>query len=969
VRERDEAVRERDEAVRERDEAVRERDEAVRERERLELERNKWESAQQETDKHLQGALRRIEDIKNSLSYRLGRALTWPIRIPYDLLLGKSIEQSEKDHPFLTLLRLVFRHPIRSLRVLNWERIRNVYVVFVKKPSTAKDVVGYYARMFEDSSPVQGSGDLTAVPIKTRHDSGRKVSIVIVNYNGRRHLPTLLSSLRCQTWHEAEIIVVDNGSSDGSVEYIENNFPTVKLVCLTHNVGFAEGVNIGAEIAEGEYLALLNNDMEVDPNWLSELVGCLERFPHAGAVGSKIRFWKKFITIELENLGGTEIWMDEATLEQSMPVYPKWFLVDGWERVKQSGETSVSSFRRKAVLYIPVCEGQAQIRLRLKCIDSKGGHIRITSTLLDRPITYPMTDSWSEVILDFIGKESHPALAYVINNAGSQVSEQGEVRDRGFGEYDRGQFDVEEPVSALCGGAMLIRREALGDQPVFAPDYFAYFEDTDLSLRLRKQGWSLLYCPTSIVYHKHASSSKEGSSFFMYQVNRNRILFLAQHFPKPLWTREYQQARATLNHLHHYWKDDPSRLTTEERAFAQRIPELFQEWDELLGRIERGVFLIRQRRFPRIAVYNKFWSTLGGGEHHAAVIAQVLQQLGPVDLIAEAPFDIDRLERHFGLDLRFCRQRIVAPEVLHHSDFTSRYDLFINSTFASDLKCAAKLSYYVVSFPYRLDDRPPEARAFIETYDRFLVNSEYTARWLKRWWGVEGDVLYPSITLPEEVPEPREKERLILHVGRFFNEGHNKKQLELVSAFKRLCDRHLLPEGWKLVLVGRVHKDQYDYFQRVRSEAAGYPVEIYEDLPLPDLQALYRKAAIYWHATGLNENLEEKPELYEHFGISTVEAVSWGCVPVVINAGGQPEIVEHGVNGFLFIDEDGLIEITRYCAQMFANDQEAFARLSRAARRRAADFSRTRLQARFEQILREDGMCRNSEYRLVSRLT
>src|SRR5262249_135997 len=119
---------------------------------------------------------------------------------------------------------------------------------------------------------------------------------------------------------------------------------------------------------------------------------------------------------------------------------------------------------------------------------------------------------------------------WIVNNAGSQVTQDGHVSDRGFGHPDDRIFDIGDEVSALCGCAILGRRSALlENEPLFAKNLFAYFEDTDLSLRIRRNGYRLAYCPKSIVYHKHASTRGENSAFFKYYVNRNKILFYALH--------------------------------------------------------------------------------------------------------------------------------------------------------------------------------------------------------------------------------------------------------------------------------------------------------------------------------------------------------------------------------------------------------------------------------------------------------
>jgi GT2 family glycosyltransferase len=114
------------------------------------------------------------------------------------------------------------------------------------------------------------------------------ISVVIPNWNGAEHLVTCLNSLRRQTYPRVEVIVADNDSHDGSLALLESQYPEVKVVGLDENRGYAGGVNAGIAAAEGEILAILNNDTEADPRWLEELWAGLERHPEAGSATSKI---------------------------------------------------------------------------------------------------------------------------------------------------------------------------------------------------------------------------------------------------------------------------------------------------------------------------------------------------------------------------------------------------------------------------------------------------------------------------------------------------------------------------------------------------------------------------------------------------------------------------------------------------------------------------------------------------------
>jgi GT2 family glycosyltransferase len=114
------------------------------------------------------------------------------------------------------------------------------------------------------------------------------VSVIIVTLNGKALLAESLAALCAQTLTDFEIIVVDNGSTDGSSEWLAENFPQARLVRSNVNTGFAKGNNLGMRVARGEFIALLNNDAVPEPTWLAELVGALRRHPEAGFAASRV---------------------------------------------------------------------------------------------------------------------------------------------------------------------------------------------------------------------------------------------------------------------------------------------------------------------------------------------------------------------------------------------------------------------------------------------------------------------------------------------------------------------------------------------------------------------------------------------------------------------------------------------------------------------------------------------------------
>lgn len=115
-----------------------------------------------------------------------------------------------------------------------------------------------------------------------------KVSVIILNWNGLKFLPECLDSLAAQSFHDFEVVLVDNGSQDGSVEFLRERYPWVKLLALQENTGFAEGNNRGLAAATGEFIVALNNDTRVEPEFLEELVSVAASHPKAGMVAAKM---------------------------------------------------------------------------------------------------------------------------------------------------------------------------------------------------------------------------------------------------------------------------------------------------------------------------------------------------------------------------------------------------------------------------------------------------------------------------------------------------------------------------------------------------------------------------------------------------------------------------------------------------------------------------------------------------------
>src|SRR5215469_2229755 len=125
-----------------------------------------------------------------------------------------------------------------------------------------------------------------------------EISVIIVNWNGKHLLDDCLGAMQLQTFRDFETILVDNGSSDGSSEYVQMRFPDVKLVALPENRGFTGGNIAGYEQAKGKLIALLNNDTEAQEGWLEEIYKASLVFPNAGSFASKMKYFDDHERIE-----------------------------------------------------------------------------------------------------------------------------------------------------------------------------------------------------------------------------------------------------------------------------------------------------------------------------------------------------------------------------------------------------------------------------------------------------------------------------------------------------------------------------------------------------------------------------------------------------------------------------------------------------------------------------------------------
>jgi glycosyltransferase involved in cell wall biosynthesis len=336
--------------------------------------------------------------------------------------------------------------------------------------------------------------------------------------------------------------------------------------------------------------------------------------------------------------------------------------------------------------------------------------------------------------------------------------------------------------------------------------------------------------------------------------------------------------------------------------------------------------VMSKRRPRRAVVFAPYLHTLGGGERVIVRVAEILGSSHDVALYSPQRPDAGRWHRLGFPD--------VAVSVLDARQFmrnTAGVSLSVTLTNHVPLPSFARRALLIVQFP--VDDlrtiptwQRLVRRAVLRRY-RVVTYSQFNADHIAQRWGRRGvAVLAPPVT---QYPyDPHAKKHVILSVGRFGTSGGHKRHDVLLEAWASLRPR--LP-GWQLVLAGG-GADDGDAVRELRVRAAEIgDVVVHVDASPELLATLYGAASIYWHAAGYGRD-ESHPELAEHFGMSTVEAMSAGAVPIVFADGGQVEIVA-GTHGRCWTTIDELVELTASLAADPARLSAAAANVSVAARR------------------------------------
>lgn len=354
----------------------------------------------------------------------------------------------------------------------------------------------------------------------------------------------------------------------------------------------------------------------------------------------------------------------------------------------------------------------------------------------------------------------------------------------------------------------------------------------------------------------------------------------------------------------------------------------------------------------KIGIYTPYLDSFGGGERYVLTVAETLSQEHEVELFLDAhqltldPENlIQNLSRRLNLDLSKVKIK-KAPvgggsNIIERISFFKKYDLVFYLTDGSIFYSSAKRSIIHFQVPFKNTVAHSWwGKIKLSTWALAICNSKFTETVIKQEWSIPTRVIYPPVAV--ESIKPLQKKKQILSVGRFTSFSKSKKHEEMIQTFKKLHQIGKI-KGWSLHLAGSVEGDE-SYVGELKEQAKDLPITFYPNLPFKDLVNLYGESSIYWHAAGWGE---EDPAKMEHFGITTVEAMAAGCVPVVINKGGQPEIVEDGKSGFLWDYTDKLQLLTL----KLINNPKLMSQLSSKATVRSKMFSKTIFQQSIKSLL------------------
>lgn len=352
----------------------------------------------------------------------------------------------------------------------------------------------------------------------------------------------------------------------------------------------------------------------------------------------------------------------------------------------------------------------------------------------------------------------------------------------------------------------------------------------------------------------------------------------------------------------------------------------------------------------------------GGGEKHFLTTAWYLAQKHDVEILIPQsvqylPKRIQEYEQLFNLDLSRINWKKSPLASGGHAwmnwRISRQYDAFFHLTNGSIFFCGSPKSILHVQFPFTFS---PSwiFKQKLKTWKTINANSEFTRQTVEENWQTTIPFLhYPYVRLPKKGTLPSKRPPVILAVGRFINPqdeaGHSKRQDLLIEAFRQGQEKY----GWKkwqLLLIGPIEPgDQHqEYVRQLHQQSVDLPVQFYHGIRDKHLRELYKQSSIFWHAAGYRINENDHPKKVEHFGMSAIEAMAHGLIPIVIEKGGLKEIIKPNKNGFFFKQIADLVDTTNEIIQLKNADQQ---KIRESAYQRASDFSLDKFCQTIDQML------------------
>lgn len=359
-----------------------------------------------------------------------------------------------------------------------------------------------------------------------------------------------------------------------------------------------------------------------------------------------------------------------------------------------------------------------------------------------------------------------------------------------------------------------------------------------------------------------------------------------------------------------------------------------------------------------VYIYSPYWHNMGGGERYLLHLSKALSNFSDtnVTLLSTSPsISKQTLHTFFELDLTGINYHVVENKVSALRKVTEKADLFL--PLSNYKRIDAKPRQYVQAFqvPYpKINAKTISRRILgleikegIKDIYRFkllsktkrhstltLTNSQFVHDTLLKNFGIRSKVLYPPIN---DFNDPTiSKGQSILSVGRIFRGLYNEKRYDvLTKAFRELYP--MIP-GWEYHIVGSISSDRKSaaHLEELKESNRGYPVFFHINVTNEQLKSFYNNATIYWHGAGFGVDEEQQPEATEHFGMSVVESMTAGCIPVIVNKGGLKEIVSSDVDGFLWETTNDLAEQTLHIVRVDEGERRS---LAIEARKKSRKFS------------------------------